>query len=76
MDKLRLEYEIKKQGLSLEEFCDKIGMSRSAFYRKCNGLSDFTLSEMNSIINELGLKSPVGIFFTPEVSNKTLQEAE
>ena len=63
MDRLRLEYEVKRKGYTLEEFCKEIGMSRSAFYRKCTGSSDFTLSEMEAIIKVLDLASPVGIFF-------------
>ena len=68
MDKNRLEYEIKKAGYTIPEFCEKIGISRSAFYRKCNGQTEFTLSEISLIIEVLGLKSPVGIFFASEVS--------
>lgn len=63
MDRLRLEYEVKKKGYTLEGFCKEIGMSRSAFYRKCTGSSDFTLPEMEAIIKVLDLASPVGIFF-------------
>lgn len=68
MDKNKLEYEIKKNGMNIAEFCDKIGISRSAFYRKCIGETEFTLSEINTIIDVLGLDSPVGIFFADSVS--------
>ncbi len=68
MDKNKLEYEIKKNGMNIAEFCDKIGISRSAFYRKCIGETEFTLSEINTIIDVLGLDSPVGIFFADRVS--------
>ena len=46
MDKYKLEYEMKKRKISQEELCKKIHISRSAFYRKCNGLSEFTQSEI------------------------------
>ena len=68
MDKYKLEYEMKKRKISQEELCKKIHISRSAFYRKCNGLSEFTQSEIQAIIGFLGLESPMGIFFAEKVS--------
>lgn len=68
MDKALLEYEMKKNGVSNAEMCQKLGMSRSAFYRKCNGISEFTQSEIQTIVDLLGLASPVGIFFKERVS--------
>ena len=68
MDKLKLEYEIKKKGYTLEQFCKKLGMSRAAFYRKCNGQSEFTQSEIQKMVDCLELETPVGIFFAEKVS--------
>lgn len=68
MDKARLEYEMKKRGVSIADMCAKLGCSRSAFYRKCNGISEFTQSEIQTIVDYLDLDSPVGIFFTEKVS--------
>lgn len=68
MDKLKLEYEIKKKGYTIEDFCKEIHMSRTAFYRKCGGQSDFTQSEIQRIVDLLGLESPMGIFFAEKVS--------
>ena len=68
MDKYKLEYEMKNRKISQEELCKKIHISRSAFYRKCNGLSEFTQSEIQAIIDYLGLESPMGIFFAEKVS--------
>ena len=68
MDKVLLEYEMKKKGVSIADMCAKLGCSRSAFYRKCNGISEFTQSEIQTIVDYLGLDSPVGIFFTGKVS--------
>lgn len=56
MDKYKLEYEMKKRKISQEELCKKIHISRSAFYRKCNGLSEFTQSEIQAIIDFLELE--------------------
>lgn len=63
MDKDLLEYERKKAGISVNELCEKIGISRSTFYKKCNGKSEFTQSEIQAIVDCLGLDSPMAIFF-------------
>lgn len=77
MDKYKLEYEMKKRKISQEELCKKIHISRSAFYRKCNGLSEFTQSEIQAIIDFLGLESPMGIFFAEKsVLNDTVNQRE
>ena len=68
MDKLKLEYEMKKKGLTVDHLCAKIGISRASYYRKTNGVSEFTLSEMQNIIDLLGIDTPVGIFFADVVS--------
>lgn len=68
MDKALLEYEMKKRGVTIADMCAAIGCSRSAFYRKCNGISEFTQGEIQTIVDYLGLESPVGIFFTVKVS--------
>lgn len=71
MDKFKLEYEMKSRGITIECLCEHIGMSRSAFYRKCNGISEFTQSEIQKIVDYVGLESPMGIFFNDKVSEKT-----
>lgn len=63
MDKLKLEYEMKSKGVSVQEMCEKLGISRSAFYRKMKQESEFTRNEMETIINVLQLEDPVSIFF-------------
>ena len=68
MDKFKLEYEMKSRGITIEKLCKDLNMSRSAFYRKCNGISEFTQSEIQKIVNCLGLSSPMGIFFNDKVS--------
>lgn len=68
MDKALLEYEMNKRGVSIGEMCAVLGISRSAFYRKCNGKSEFTQSEIQTIVDYLKLDSPMGIFFSPQVS--------
>lgn len=68
MDKARLMYEMSKKGVSIQNMCDKLHMSRSAFYRKCNGISEFTQGEIQKIVDILCLESPMGIFFAEKVS--------
>ncbi len=71
MDKYKLEYEMRSRGISIEKMCADIHMSRSTFYRKCNGITQFTQREIQSIVDYIGLDSPMGIFFTEKVSKKT-----
>lgn len=68
MDKLLLEYTIKSKGYSIEDYCKALGISRSAYYRKVRGVSDFTQEEIQKSIDFLELESPVPIFFTTKVS--------
>lgn len=68
MDKVLLEYEIKKKGYNMATFCKEIGMSRSSFYRKCNEQAEFTLSEIKTIAAKLTLDSAMKIFFADKVS--------
>lgn len=71
MDKFRLEYEMKSRGITIGQLCSALHISRSAFYRKCNGITEFTQSEIQRIVDYVGLDSPMGIFFTEKVSDKT-----
>lgn len=68
MDRLRLEYERKKRGVKVEELCAAAGMSRASYYRKCKGKTEFTQREIEAITRYLNLESPMGIFFTENVS--------
>lgn len=64
MNKAKLEYEMSLHNISKADMCAMLGISRSAFYRKCNGDSEFTQSEIQKIVDILNLESPVGIFLT------------
>lgn len=68
MNKARLEYEMNLRGVSRSDLCKILGISRSAFYRKCNGISEFTKGEIQKIVDCLNLETPVGIFFDAKVS--------
>jgi hypothetical protein len=54
---------MKENGRSISDMCEMLEISRSAFYRKCNGKSEFTQSEIQKIVVYLKLDSPVEIFF-------------
>lgn len=68
LDRYRLEYEIKSRGWKIKDFCEKTDINRSVFYKKLRGESEFTLSEIQRILDVLGLDSPMGIFFADKVS--------
>lgn len=68
MNGAKLREEMKKRGISCQDMCEVLGMCRSAFYRKCNGISEFTQSEIQRIVEYLDLDSPMGIFFDVKVS--------
>lgn len=68
MDRYKLEYEMKSRGVTIEKMCNDLKISRSAFYRKCRGLSEFTQGEIQRIVDYLGLDTPMGIFFSEKVS--------
>ena len=55
MDKNKLIYEMAKQKISILDMCHKLSMSRSAFYRKCNGISEFTQGEIQKMVDILNL---------------------
>ena len=68
MDREELEHARKKAGVSREDLCQYLGISVTTYYRKCNGKSEFTLTEIKKIVELLKLDSPVAIFFPEKVS--------
>ena len=70
MDKYRLQYEMKSRGVTVTALCSVLSISRSSFYRKCNGISEFTQREIQQMVGYLDLKSPTEIFFPEKVSEK------
>ena len=68
VNKALLEYKMRVKGKNILDMCEMLGISRSAFYRKCNGKSEFTIGEIKKIVEFLSLDSPMEIFFVEEVS--------
>lgn len=68
MDKQALFRKMEEKNISITEMFQALGMSRSAFYRKCNGKSEFTLGEISRIMQILGIDDANAIFFSEKVS--------
>lgn len=64
----RLKLAMDKKGVTDKMMYTQLGISRSAFYRKCRGITEFTQSEIQKIVDYLQLESPMGIFFDEKVS--------
>lgn len=46
---------MKRSGFTYEKMARALGISENAFWRKVNGLNDFTLSEIQVMVRELKL---------------------
>lgn len=64
MDKLKLEYTLKKRGISKQTVLNAEDWGTSTYYRKMAGESDWTIEEVNNLIG-LGvtLTEVIDIFF-------------
>lgn len=71
MNRAKLEYEMKIRGITPARMCEMLHISRSAFYRKCGGKTEFTRKEIERIIEILGIErieALTEIFFDEKVS--------
>lgn len=68
MNAALLKYELTRRNISVKDVCDLLKISKSAFYRKCNGKSEFTRKEIELLIEYLEIKDPTPIFFSQSVS--------
>ena len=68
MNKEALMEKMKEKGVTITTMYKSLSLSRSAFYRKCNGISEFTLGEIQKIMSLLDIKDPSSIFFSEKVS--------
>ncbi len=68
MDKVLLEIEMKRNGYTASQLAKAIGIDRSTFSKKINGVSEFKQSEMEAIIRVLKIDNPTPIFFAKKVS--------
>ena len=68
MDSQLLDQIIKSKGLTKADVYNHLKISRTAYYRKCNGISEFTLAEIKGIMKLLSIDNPDAIFFADKVS--------
>mgnify|MGYP001407045284 FL=1 len=55
MNKVELQAEMKRKGFTYESMSKALGISENAFWRKMNGVNDFTLPEIQTITEKLEL---------------------
>lgn len=55
MDMEYLKYRIRKDNMNLEEFAQMIGISRTSFYKKLKGETEWTCEEMKKIKDTFNL---------------------
>lgn len=65
-----LKAEMVKRGINGQNLSSQIGISESAFYRKLNGTSEFTINEMKDIARVLNMdhEAIIEVFFADQVS--------
>jgi len=65
-----LRAKIVENGMTANSMCEKIGMGKSAYYRKINGTSDFYREEIVKISKVLNLtpEDIFSIFFDEKVT--------
>ena len=68
MNQQKLEARMHQLRISKTQAYRRLGISRSAFYRKLHGKSEFNLAEIRILMEMLDLESADEIFFDKEVS--------
>ncbi|MDA3732346.1 helix-turn-helix transcriptional regulator [Niameybacter massiliensis] len=70
MDSNELRAQMVRKGFKVERLAEKMGISRSALYRKIHGSSEFNREEIFKISNllELQPEDVYNIFFKKQVS--------
>lgn len=64
MNRKELKAQMVRMGKSADELCAAIGISRSAWFRKLSGESEFTQGEITGLRSELKLDDRMtGIIF-------------
>lgn len=70
MNRNELQRQIRLEGKTVDQLCSALGISRSAWFRKIGGRSEFTQSEICTLRRELELDDELTgfIFFNDKVS--------
>lgn len=69
INKARFKAALALKNGTMAELADYMGISLSTLYRKINGKSDFTRTEIQKCCRYLNVSSPIGIFFEPEYTD-------
>lgn len=64
MNKVMLREEMRKRSITVVQITRELGISRSAFWKKCNGKSEFKLGEIKKITEILNTEKANEIFFS------------
>ncbi|EPY2273725.1 hypothetical protein ACFLKB_00935 [Clostridium sp. FAM 1755] len=69
-----LKSQIILNNKKIPEIAEDLKISKSAFYRKLRGDSEFTRQEISKLITllNLNIETAMEIFFSAKVSNRTL----
>jgi len=69
-DRFLLEYEIKSKGLSMDDFCEKMGFVRSTYHRLVNNPENWTRGYIEKAAQILSLSDEqiLRIFFASTVA--------
>ena len=70
MNVKNLKIAMVREDISVQQLCEQAGIGITSYYRKINGESEFTQSEIAAITNvlHLGRDEVFSIFFDEEVS--------
>lgn len=70
MNTKELKVAMIRKDMNVDRLCNAIGISRSAWFRKVCGESEFTQGEINTMRHELDLddEQVINIFFTDEIA--------
>lgn len=69
-----LREAMRAESITIVQMCREIGISRKSFWSKCKGKTEFRQSEIAKIIELLGKKNGIAIFFPPSVSKDTTKK--
>lgn len=67
-DKKAFHIAAIKADMTYDDVAKSIGINASTLYRKMNGQSEFTRSEIQRICDVLSIDSPMDIFFTEKLT--------
>ena len=67
-DKLKFQYEVKRNGMTMNDVAQILNINIVTLYRKINGESDFYRSEISKLCNAINFEDPMSIFFAEKIT--------